>query len=38
VSMPSRVAGSEIVIGPTPNAHFGAGAVGKLPGIVHIHL
>jgi alcohol dehydrogenase len=32
--MPSRVAGSEIVIGPTPNAHFGAGAVGKLPGIV----
>jgi alcohol dehydrogenase len=32
--MLSRVAGSEIVIGPTPNAHFGAGAVGKLPGIV----
>jgi alcohol dehydrogenase len=32
--MPSRVAGSEIEIGPTPNAHFGAGVVGKLPGIV----
>jgi alcohol dehydrogenase len=32
--MPSRLAGSEIVIAPTPTAHFGVGAVGKLPGIV----
>jgi alcohol dehydrogenase len=32
--MLSAIAGSEIVIAPTPNAHFGAGAVGKLPGIV----
>ena len=32
--MLSPVAGSEIVIAPTPHAHFGAGAVGKLPGVV----
>ena len=32
--MLSRLAGSGIVIAPTPTAHFGAGAVGKLPGIV----
>jgi alcohol dehydrogenase len=32
--MLSRLAGSEIVIAPTPTAHFGAGAVGQLPGIV----
>jgi alcohol dehydrogenase len=32
--MPTRLAGSEIVIAPTPTAHFGVGAVGKLPGIV----
>ncbi|HEX4659148.1 MAG TPA: iron-containing alcohol dehydrogenase [Streptosporangiaceae bacterium] len=31
--MVSPLAGSEIVIAPTPTAHFGAGAVGKLPGI-----
>jgi Iron-containing alcohol dehydrogenase len=34
MSMLSRLAGSGIVIAPTPTAHFGAGAVGKLPGIV----
>jgi alcohol dehydrogenase len=28
------IAGSEIVIAPTPHAYFGAGTVGKLPGIV----
>ena len=33
--MLSRAAGSEIVIAPTPDAHFGVGAVSKLPGIVH---
>jgi alcohol dehydrogenase len=32
--MLSRLAGSEIVIAPTPTAHFGVGAAGKLPGIV----
>jgi alcohol dehydrogenase len=32
--MLSRLAGTELVIAPTPTAHFGAGAVGKLPGIV----
>ena len=32
--MPARLAGSEVVIAPTPTAHFGVGAVGKLPGIV----
>jgi alcohol dehydrogenase len=32
--MPTRLAGSEIVIAPTPTAHFGVGAAGKLPGIV----
>jgi alcohol dehydrogenase len=32
--MLSGLAGSEIVIAPTPTAHFGVGAVGKLPGIV----
>jgi alcohol dehydrogenase len=31
--MPTRLTGSEIVIAPTPTAHFGVGAVGKLPGI-----
>jgi alcohol dehydrogenase class IV len=31
--MLSRLAGSEIVIAPTPVAHFGAGAAGKLPGL-----
>ncbi len=31
--MLSPLAGSEIVISSTPTAHFGAGAVGKLPGI-----
>jgi alcohol dehydrogenase len=32
--MPSRLAGTELVIAPTPTAHFGAGAAGQLPGIV----
>jgi alcohol dehydrogenase len=32
--MLSAIAGSEIVLAPVPNAHFGVGAVGKLPGIV----
>jgi alcohol dehydrogenase len=32
--MPSAIAGTEIVIAPTPRAQFGVGAVGQLPGIV----
>jgi len=32
--MLSAIAGSEIVLAPMPKAHFGVGAVGKLPGIV----
>jgi alcohol dehydrogenase len=32
--MPSSIAASEIDINPTPAAYFGAGAAGKLPGIV----
>jgi alcohol dehydrogenase class IV len=32
--MPSAIADAEITITPAPVAHFGAGAVGKLPGIV----
>jgi alcohol dehydrogenase len=28
------IAGTEIVIAPTPQAHFGAGAVAQLPGLV----
>jgi alcohol dehydrogenase len=32
--MPSAIAGTEIVIAPTPRAQFGAGAVGQLPSLV----
>ena len=32
--MPSAIADAEITISPAPAAYFGAGAVGKLPGIV----
>jgi alcohol dehydrogenase len=32
--MPPAVAGTEITISPAPAAHFGAGAIGKLPGLV----
>ena len=30
----SPLAGSELVISPTPTAYFGAGAAGRLPGVV----
>jgi alcohol dehydrogenase len=32
--MSAGLAGAELVITPTPAAHFGAGAAGRLPGIV----
>ena len=32
--MPSAVADAQIAINPTPAAHFGIGAIGKLPGVV----
>ena len=32
--MPSAVADAQIAISPTPAAHFGIGATGKLPGVV----
>jgi alcohol dehydrogenase len=36
VTVHYAIAGTEIAITPTPSAHFGSGAVGKLPGLLAV--